>query len=97
MCGCERHHEPGAECSCWCFHPGDSIAVRARKVVRRRIGNPSYEIAKRREKALMWLAWKCPREVAYWIGIRIAVEGHPDYPADQKIGEVLDRWRRKAN
>ncbi len=96
MCSCQRHNDSSVACTCVCVHPGDSILVRARKRARLQLARTQYEVGKRREKALMAVAWKCPRELAYWIGIRIAVENSPDYPAEQKVGEVLEKWRRKT-
>jgi hypothetical protein len=96
MCSCKRHHQANATCTCLCDHPRDSLILQAQKRFKRRLFPLAYEVQKRREKALMWVAWKCPRTLAYWITIRVAVENSPDYPAEQPVGEVLEKWRVKT-
>lgn len=45
------------------------------------------------ERFLIWLSWKMPRRLAYWVFIRVAVTGNERYPADQTVGEVARRWQ----
>lgn len=46
-----------------------------------------------REKIVIWCANHLPRTVAYWATIRVSVEGNNEYPGDQSVNEILERWR----
>jgi hypothetical protein len=50
------------------------------------------------ERFLVWLAWRLPRDLAYWMTIRVGTEGfdgpYPLNPAERTIGEALDDWRK---
>jgi len=48
----------------------------------------------RKERLAIWLAWHLPRSVALWAYVRVATEGGVDYPADQKVTEPMERWRK---
>lgn len=44
------------------------------------------------EKIVMWIANHLPRSVAYWSVIRVAVERNNEYPGEQSVNEILERW-----
>lgn len=52
----------------------------------------------RREDFLRWLAWKLPRDLAYWATIRVGTSGfdgpYPGNPGERTIGDALDDWRK---
>lgn len=51
----------------------------------------------RKEKIFMWLAWRVPRPIAYWVFIRMASDTDQN-PADRTCDEVLrqhESWVRK--
>lgn len=47
-----------------------------------------YWLSRRREALLIWLAWKVPRPVAYWVFIRMA-SATSENPGDRTCDQVL--------
>ena len=45
-----------------------------------------------KEKLAIAIAWALPRRIAYWAFIRVATEGSNEYPAEQKVDEIMKRW-----
>lgn len=57
----------------------------------------AYRWRVKREKILMAIAWRMPREVAYWCAIRLfahATTGEygDGYPEETTVVEALRRW-----
>lgn len=54
---------------------------------------------KLRERIATWIAWRLPRDVAYWAYIRVATSGHKPgtsysgNPGEQAVVEPMERWR----
>lgn len=56
-----------------------------------------YELAKRRERIVMWIAWRLPRYLAYWVAIRVMAHATTGPYGNQEPGRVsimdaLKRW-----
>lgn len=56
-----------------------------------------YEIHKKRERALMWLVWKLPKEIIMWSTIRLVAHGTSGAFGNQVVPELtamdaLKRW-----
>lgn len=49
----------------------------------------AYEIVKRREKLLMWVAWHLPRELVKWCFIRVAAHATTGRHRDTTMPELL--------
>lgn len=49
-----------------------------------------------KEKLIQWIVWRLPRSVVYWAMIRAANETREDYPAEQIVLDVLERWRKNG-
>lgn len=54
--------------------------------------NWRYEIHRRHERALIWLAWKLPRSLVMWCYIRVVTSGEDGDPSAQNVMEPLKRW-----
>lgn len=48
------------------------------------------------EKAAIFVAHLLPREVAYWVFIRVVTEECDEYPGDQIVSDVQKRWIRNT-
>lgn len=51
------------------------------------------------DRLVMWLAWRLPRELAYWAAIRVAAHattGRYDNtdPGQLDVMEMLNRWSK---
>lgn len=51
-----------------------------------------YWMQRKIERLAIAIAWRLPRKVAFWAFVRVATEGCEDNPADQSVGEIMDRW-----
>lgn len=56
-----------------------------------------YEISRKREKMLIWLAWRLPRSIAYWAAIRVGCNATQGDYSNQVVPELyfmdaLKRW-----
>ena len=59
-----------------------------------------YELAKRRDKILMWIAWRLPRRFIMWCYIRVAAHATTGEHANTLVCELgmmdaLGRWEVK--
>ena len=57
-----------------------------------------YEVAKLKEKAWMWLAWKLPRTLVKWAAVRLMSAATVGKYSIQVVGELtcedaLGRWK----
>jgi hypothetical protein len=63
------------------------------KKIKWRINPLRHDARVKYESALATIAMHLPRDLVYWTVIMAAVEGHPDYPAEQTVNDVLKKWR----
>ena len=55
----------------------------------------------RKERFIIWLAFKLPRSIAYWAYIRVATAGDEEgmpyrwNPTAQNVMEPINRWARQ--
>ncbi len=47
---------------------------------------------RRRDRAVMWLAWRLPRRLAYWATIRVAVHEYGGNPGERPVENALKGW-----
>ena len=52
----------------------------------------AYEVAKVREKFLVWIVWRLPRSVAYWATVRVVTSDYDDNPSDRTALDALNAW-----
>lgn len=62
-----------------------------------RLIHVKYEINRKREKFRIWVAWKLPKNIAYWATIRVGAHATTGKYEDQVVPELgffdaLDRW-----
>ncbi len=60
-----------------------------------------YEIGRRRQRALIWLVWRLPREVVKWSAVRVIAHATTGEHRNQVVPDLtamdaLDRWEGKA-
>lgn len=58
-----------------------------------------YRLTEMLEKVAMWLAWRLPRQVAYWAAIRVAAHATQGQWSNQVVPELtamdaLKRWEQ---
>ena len=55
-----------------------------------------YEVAKLREKVLLWMVWRLlPRSVAYWATVRVVTSDYPGNPGERTALDALRSWRHR--
>jgi len=52
---------------------------------------------RRRDRLVIWLAWKLPRRLAYWVFIRVATYDYQFDPGGRTVSHALDCWDGMAN
>lgn len=69
-----------------------TMAFRAALLVER------WRFTNKREKLLMWIAWKIPKSIAYWVFVRCATQTKEPYPAERTCLQVMkdiEDWQKR--